>query len=147
MSASINAPGNTITNRDGILLAYSTINAPGGSVFIGGEHFGAELAVFTCIRTLSLPPAGPRGPTTYPAGQTLGDATASQRGHGFTTINHCPPVTPLFKGRRRILERLSAYFCARDSGVRRRREFLLHGMGGSGKSQIALKFAEECEDR
>jgi phage/plasmid-associated DNA primase len=45
------------------------------------------------------------------------------------------------------LERLHAYFCPRPAEVRLRREFLLYGMGGSGKSQIALKFAEECEQR
>ncbi len=37
MSSSITAPNNTITNRDGLLLAYNTINAPGGQVIIGGE--------------------------------------------------------------------------------------------------------------
>ncbi len=51
----------------------------------------------------------------------------------------------LFKGRRSILEQLSAYFSAQGSGPHRRREFLLHGLGGSGKSQIASKFAEECK--
>ncbi len=60
---------------------------------------------------------------------------------------HCPPATALFKGRRTILGRLDAYFCLRASGVYRRREFLLFGLGGSGKSQIALKFAEVCEQR
>jgi hypothetical protein len=66
----------------------------------------------------------------------------------FAATNHCPPVTPLFKGRRQILERLSAFFCARSGKERlRRREFLLYGMGGSGKSQIALKFAEKSRKR
>jgi chloramphenicol 3-O-phosphotransferase len=45
------------------------------------------------------------------------------------------------------LEKLDAYFCPRASGVHLRREFLLYGMGGSGKSQIALKFAELFEQR
>jgi phage/plasmid-associated DNA primase len=45
------------------------------------------------------------------------------------------------------LERLSAYFCVRSGEGRRRREFLLYSMGGSGKSQIALKFAEEYGQR
>jgi adenylylsulfate kinase-like enzyme len=31
--------------------------------------------------------------------------------------------------------------------VCRRREFLLYGLGGSGKSQIAMKFAEENKER
>jgi hypothetical protein len=62
-------------------------------------------------------------------------------------VNHCPPVTGLFKGRQKILERLDAFFCPRGSGVFLRREFLLYGMGGSGKSQIALKFAERHEQK
>jgi hypothetical protein len=77
-----------------------------------------------------------------------GDVLASQHTRPFTKINNCPPVTALFKGRRRILERLSAFFYARSGGnAHQRREFLLHGMGGSGKSQISLKFASDCEQR
>ncbi len=38
MSANINAPNNTITNRDGVLLAYNSFHAPGGSIYIGGER-------------------------------------------------------------------------------------------------------------
>jgi MoxR-like ATPase len=44
-----------------------------------------------------------------------------------------------------IMEQLSAYFIPRENTMHSRREFLLHGMGGCGKSQIALKFAEEHE--
>ncbi len=72
---------------------------------------------------------------------------ATQHNCAYATVNLCPPVTALFKGRRKILDRLSAHFSARGSGAHRRREFLLHGMGGSGKSQIALKFADEYEYR
>ncbi len=72
----------------------------------------------------------------------------SQHNRPFTKINNCQPVTALFKGRRRILERLSAYFYVRSGGgAQSRREFLLHGMGGSGKSQIALKFASDFGQR
>jgi hypothetical protein len=56
-------------------------------------------------------------------------------------------VAALFKGRRRILERLDAHFRPGTGGGYTRREFLLYGMGGSGKSQIALKFAEQCHQR
>ncbi|KAK4239690.1 hypothetical protein C8A03DRAFT_13946 [Achaetomium macrosporum] len=52
-----------------------------------------------------------------------------------------------FTGRQDILERLDAYFCARNTGGRPRREFLLHGMPGVGKSEIAVKFSEMFEDR
>ncbi|KAK3310502.1 uncharacterized protein B0T15DRAFT_388954 [Chaetomium strumarium] len=52
-----------------------------------------------------------------------------------------------FTGRQDVLERLDAYFCARSTGGRPRREFLLHGMAGVGKSEIAFKFLEMFEDR
>jgi Holliday junction resolvasome RuvABC ATP-dependent DNA helicase subunit len=51
-----------------------------------------------------------------------------------------------FTGRQDILEKLDAYFCARNTGGRPRREFLLHGMTGVGKSEIAFKFAEMFDD-
>jgi hypothetical protein len=52
-------------------------------------------------------------------------------------------------GQHQILERLSTYFFAHSGEGRRRpwREFLLYGMGGNGKSQIALKFADEYGKR
>jgi hypothetical protein len=62
-------------------------------------------------------------------------------------VNIWPPVTALFKGRRSILERLSAYFSARSSGNHRRLEFLLHDLDSSGKIPIALKFADQCENQ
>jgi hypothetical protein len=62
-------------------------------------------------------------------------------------FNLCPPVTALFMGWQKILEKLDAYFRLRASGVHYRREFLLYSMGGSGKSQIVLRFAELFEQR
>jgi Holliday junction resolvasome RuvABC ATP-dependent DNA helicase subunit len=63
------------------------------------------------------------------------------------TIKPRHAVSSLFQGRRQILEQLSAFFTPRESGKSLRHEFLLYGMGGAGKSQIALKFEEEYEDR
>ncbi len=88
-----------------------------------------------------------RTAVSLPTGHPHGDAAAAPHNPGSTTINHCPPVTALFKGRQGILEQLDAYFYPRTGGERHRREFLLYGMGGSGKSQIALKFAEAYEQR
>ncbi|KAJ7639205.1 hypothetical protein FB45DRAFT_1001147 [Roridomyces roridus] len=46
-------------------------------------------------------------------------------------------------GRREILDKMQQYF-SRDNT--KRRIFVLHGLGGSGKTQIALKFLEETSD-
>jgi Holliday junction resolvasome RuvABC ATP-dependent DNA helicase subunit len=52
-----------------------------------------------------------------------------------------------FTGRHDILERLDICFCARNTGGKPRREVLLQGMAGVGKSEIAFKFVEMFEDR
>jgi hypothetical protein len=82
-----------------------------------------------------------------PTGHGQGDIGVAPRSREATVVNNLPTVTTLFKGRQGILEKLDAYFYPRASGVYRRYEFLLYGMGGGGKSQIALKFAEHCEQR
>ncbi|KAF7761692.1 hypothetical protein Agabi119p4_9684 [Agaricus bisporus var. burnettii] len=52
----------------------------------------------------------------------------------------CPlPVQP-FMGREEILDKMRKYF---ELGDDSRRVFVLHGLGGSGKTQIALKFVQE----
>ncbi|KAJ7105253.1 acyl transferase/acyl hydrolase/lysophospholipase [Mycena epipterygia] len=51
----------------------------------------------------------------------------------------CPPATFRFTGRQNILQKMTEYF-NRDVG--RRHIFLLYGLGGAGKSQIAFKFVE-----
>ncbi|KAJ7347979.1 FabD/lysophospholipase-like protein [Mycena albidolilacea] len=49
----------------------------------------------------------------------------------------CPPPSQIFQGRQDILTRMEEYF-SRDIGERH--IYVLHGLGGSGKTQIALKF-------
>jgi hypothetical protein len=59
------------------------------------------------------------------------------------------PMTPSsmkFTGRRDYLTKLRAFFSAESDGPFRRKSFLLYGMGGIGKTQICLKFAEENSD-
>jgi hypothetical protein len=51
-----------------------------------------------------------------------------------------------FTGRRDYLTKLRAFFTAESDGLRRRKSFLLYGMGGIGKTQICLKFTEENSD-
>ncbi|KAJ7104951.1 hypothetical protein C8R44DRAFT_886962 [Mycena epipterygia] len=56
------------------------------------------------------------------------------------SINSCPPPSRIFHGRETILAKMHRYY-AEDTG--KQRIFLLHGLGGAGKTQIALKFIEE----
>ncbi len=56
-------------------------------------------------------------------------------------------LSRFFTARDDILGRLDAYFSPRDTGGKPRREFLLHGLGGVGKTQIALKAADGLEKR
>ncbi|KAJ7911209.1 hypothetical protein B0H13DRAFT_1875964 [Mycena leptocephala] len=51
----------------------------------------------------------------------------------------CPPPTFRFTGRQEFLQEMREYF---NTAIGRRHVFLLHGLGGAGKSQIAFKFVE-----
>ncbi|KAJ7668854.1 hypothetical protein B0H17DRAFT_1248157 [Mycena rosella] len=55
-------------------------------------------------------------------------------------INSCPPATRIFHGRQAILQGMHQYF---NQNTGKQDTFLLHGLGGAGKTQIALKFIEE----
>ncbi|KAJ7876243.1 hypothetical protein B0H13DRAFT_2201073 [Mycena leptocephala] len=61
---------------------------------------------------------------------------------GPSTINNCPLPTRIFRGRQHILDTMSQYFS--DNMRKKQGIFLLHGLGGAGKTQIALKFIEEA---
>jgi len=58
-----------------------------------------------------------------------------------------PRPSSIFTGRKNIMKTLEVFFSARPHGSKPRREYLLHGLGGAGKTQIALKFAEEYQNR
>ncbi|KAJ7836483.1 hypothetical protein B0H14DRAFT_2589699 [Mycena olivaceomarginata] len=51
----------------------------------------------------------------------------------------CPPPSQIFQGRQDILEKMAKHFST-DPG--QRHTYVLHGLGGSGKTQIALKFLD-----
>ncbi|KAF8598134.1 FabD/lysophospholipase-like protein [Ceratobasidium sp. AG-I] len=55
-------------------------------------------------------------------------------------IGRCPPPSHTFTGREDILERMRGYFF--DASPTERRLFVLCGLGGAGKTQLALKFVD-----
>ncbi|KAJ7841848.1 P-loop containing nucleoside triphosphate hydrolase protein [Mycena leptocephala] len=59
-------------------------------------------------------------------------------------INNCPPPTRIFHGRRTILDKMHQYFSQNTTS---QDIFVLHGLGGSGKTQIALKFIQEANSQ
>ncbi|KAJ7711427.1 hypothetical protein B0H16DRAFT_599700 [Mycena metata] len=56
-------------------------------------------------------------------------------------INNCPPPSRIFQGRQAILDKMHQFF-ETDSG-KQQHIYVLHGLGGVGKTQIALKFIEQ----
>lgn len=58
-----------------------------------------------------------------------------------------PSSSRQFTGRRKYLDRLKAFFASMPDEPAQRRHFLLHGLGGAGKSQLCIKFVEEARDR
>ncbi|KAJ6603200.1 hypothetical protein DFH09DRAFT_882243, partial [Mycena vulgaris] len=56
------------------------------------------------------------------------------------TMTKCPPPSRIFHGRRNILEKMDQFF---TQDLEKQHIYLLHGLGGAGKTQIALKFIEE----
>jgi hypothetical protein len=58
-------------------------------------------------------------------------------------VNHCPPPSRIFQGRQTILDALHQFF-AQDT--QKQKIYVLYGLGGAGKTQIALKFIEESTE-
>ncbi|KAJ7803127.1 hypothetical protein B0H14DRAFT_3154670 [Mycena olivaceomarginata] len=56
----------------------------------------------------------------------------------------CPPPSQIFQGRLDILAKMGEYF-SKDIG--RRHVYVLYGLGGSGKTQIALKFLDKANQQ
>ena len=61
---------------------------------------------------------------------------------GPKNLKWCPPPTFVFTGRQDILTTMREYFF-NDLG--KQRVFVLYGLGGGGKSQIAFKFVDACQ--
>ncbi|KAJ7742901.1 hypothetical protein B0H16DRAFT_1890195 [Mycena metata] len=55
-------------------------------------------------------------------------------------INNCPPPSRIFQGRQAILDKMHQFF---DTESGNQHIYVLYGLGGAGKTQIALKFIEQ----
>ena len=55
----------------------------------------------------------------------------------------CPLPVKSFIGRKEILDKIGQYF---DTSYEDQHVFVLHGLGGSGKSQLAFKFLEDSRN-
>ncbi|KAJ7627013.1 P-loop containing nucleoside triphosphate hydrolase protein [Roridomyces roridus] len=58
-----------------------------------------------------------------------------------TCINNCSPPSRIFRGRHTLLANIHSHFSESSTD---QKIFLLHGLGGAGKTQIALKFISEA---
>ncbi|KAJ7437600.1 P-loop containing nucleoside triphosphate hydrolase protein, partial [Mycena galericulata] len=56
----------------------------------------------------------------------------------------CPPPSRIFHGRQDILDKMYHFF---TSNIGTQHIYVLHGLGGAGKTQIALKFVNESSSR
>ncbi|KAJ7482436.1 hypothetical protein FB451DRAFT_1441693 [Mycena latifolia] len=56
----------------------------------------------------------------------------------------CPPPSRIFHGQHQILDKMHKFF---EQDLSQQHIFLLHGLGGAGKTQIALKFIQESSSR
>lgn len=62
----------------------------------------------------------------------------------LASIRWCPPPSPVFTGQESVLDQMRACFF---DGTFSRHVFVLHGLGGCGKSQIAFRFVEIFQGR
>ncbi|KAG8724973.1 hypothetical protein FRC12_024249, partial [Ceratobasidium sp. 428] len=58
-------------------------------------------------------------------------------------VKLCPPPSPVFTGREQEIQQITSCFFDGSTG---RKVFVLHGLGGAGKTQIALRFIELTRD-
>ncbi|KAF8598112.1 FabD/lysophospholipase-like protein [Ceratobasidium sp. AG-I] len=80
-----------------------------------------------------------RGLVTFQSGNIISLKPKRSR------IGHCPPPSRAFTGREDILDQMQDYFFS--ASPMDRRLFVLCGLGGAGKTQLALKFVQLHKDK
>ena len=71
------------------------------------------------------------------------DLSALEQSNAALAVVRCAQPSQFFQGRQEVLDKMHQYF-SRDIG--QRHTYVLYGLGGSGKTQIALKFLEVAEN-
>ncbi|KAK4659561.1 hypothetical protein QC762_0010010 [Podospora pseudocomata] len=106
--------------------------------YLGGDSVGRQ------IREV-VEGLGARG--RFKHGLTLGHAYFPDSDQLFLSDRSKAMGIPssFFIGRQDVLNKIDQVFCERDTGGVPRREFLLWGIGGVGKSEVALKAAENLD--
>jgi len=112
--------------EDRLVLLGMVMRAPKAQLTI--KQFSMKESLYKSDLRLIISPASP-GP---PPGSV-------QKEHKL-----CPPPVTSFKGRKDILDKMCRYF---DLDSESQRIFVLYGLGGAGKSQLAFKFIEESKSK
>ncbi|KAF8174292.1 hypothetical protein K438DRAFT_1849200 [Mycena galopus ATCC 62051] len=121
-------------SRDNSQPLYITVGGQGGPGGQGHPHGTGG------------PGGAGLGPTVHITAHNLHATFTSEETSQLSTIrasqiaNHCPPPSRIFQGRRNILDKMHNFFTS-DVGIQH--IYVLHGLGGAGKTQIALKFIKE----
>ncbi|KAG5720181.1 Nephrocystin-3 [Termitomyces sp. T112] len=82
-------------------------------------------------------------------GVLMGHVLPEQISPSDSLLPIVPAPSPLFTGREDILAKLEDYFCNDEPSLKTRAQkcFVLYGLGGTGKTQIVLKFVHEFGSR
>ncbi|KAJ7060603.1 hypothetical protein C8F01DRAFT_1083622 [Mycena amicta] len=78
-------------------------------------------------------------------GSTMQASSLTYRIDDIVFIRNCPPPSELFQGRKDILQQLDRLF--QQTEQKEQKSVLLYGLGGAGKTQIALKFIADSGSR
>ncbi|KAJ7477806.1 hypothetical protein B0H11DRAFT_2029370, partial [Mycena galericulata] len=79
-----------------------------------------------------------QGPTVHlhiKTSELTVDSLRARTAQASEIVNHCPPASRIFHGRQDILDKMHHFF---TSNMGTQHIYVLHGLGGAGKTQIAL---------
>lgn len=69
------------------------------------------------------------------------------RSTGFNSAHGLPPLSAFFVARESVMKQMASVLLDNQDQESTQRIMVISGMGGSGKTQVTLKFAREFEDR